>query len=67
MDHIYFIENSVKQGPITRVELATPILDQCHGDLKYILEHFFPQKWKLRSVCERIHSITHTCHLFRCQ
>ena len=32
MDHIYFIEDSVKQGPITRVELATPILDQCHGD-----------------------------------
>ena len=49
------------QGAIT-VEQATPKLGLRHGVFtdrfifRYILEQFFPRKWKLLSVCEHISS-----------
>ena len=46
-------------------ERAGPILDQYNGVFtnrfifRYILEHFSPPKWNLRSVCERFERISY--------
>ena len=52
-----------------RQERTTPILGLCHGVFsdcfisRYILEHFLPTKWTLRSVYERIRCVKYQTKL----
>ena len=54
---------SSKYSLVLNRERATPILSLCHVVFtdrfifRHILEHFFPQKWKLRAVHECTRSI----------